>query len=190
MLNTIGCASGAAIETFSGRLVDITCILPSDCHIVDIAHSLSMQCRYNGHCRKFYSVAEHSCHVHDIIDESWRDSPHHRMMSLAALLHDASESLLCDIPRPLKPILTEYTALELQVQEAICERFGVDVDDELYRYIKDADNIALKTEAQYLMATCGEKWGMGKIEVGGFKVRCWKPKKARRQFLKRFAKWM
>lgn len=190
-LDTTGCYvnSPAAIETFTGRFVNVLEIEPESIAIADIAHSLSLQCRFNGHCARFESVAEHSCYVHDYVLECITGSTKVRLYALAALLHDASESYLCDIPRPLKPQLAEYAEIEHKVQAAIFERYGVSISDEQYVRIKSADNAVLKAEAQQLMATCGEQWGFGDVRAANIKIRCWSPTKAKRQFLKRFLRW-
>lgn len=58
----------------------------------DISHSLAHLCRFNGHTREFYSVAQHSCIVADLVPEEHK---------LAALLHDATEAYLGDMTRHL-----------------------------------------------------------------------------------------
>ena len=47
-------------QTKTGKLVDVQNPTPDIVDLEDIAHALSMTCRYAGHCREFYSVAEHS----------------------------------------------------------------------------------------------------------------------------------
>jgi 5'-deoxynucleotidase YfbR-like HD superfamily hydrolase len=84
--------------------------------IVDIAHALSMQCRYSGHTKRFYSVAEHSVHISNSV------SPEN---ALWGLLHDASEAYLVDIPRPLKPYLPQYKEAETRCMMAIAKRVGL-----------------------------------------------------------------
>ena len=54
---------GSWAQTFTGRQFFPLDPDPQDIDIVDIAHSLAMQCRYNGHTDRFYSVAEHCVHV-------------------------------------------------------------------------------------------------------------------------------
>lgn len=82
----------------------------------DIAHSLSLLCRFGGHCSRFYSVAEHSVHVARLC------SPE---VALWGLLHDASEAYVVDLPRPIKRQLPEYAEIEGLVQFAIAEHFGL-----------------------------------------------------------------
>lgn len=86
------------IITQSGWLVDPLNLRPGDVAIGDIAHSLSRQCRYNGHVVGFLSVARHSVWV---CDHLWRE---HADVTLArwGLLHDASEAYLGDMVRPMK----------------------------------------------------------------------------------------
>ncbi len=84
--------------------------------IEDIAHALSRQCRFAGHLPDFYSVASHSINCASMLN-----GPEAK---LAALLHDASEAYLVDIPRPIKPHLTNYKMLEDRLMELIAEKFG------------------------------------------------------------------
>lgn len=117
------------IRTYSGKYVNVFDLKPEDIDIVDIAHSLSLTCRWRGICKHFYSVAEHSIYVSDKVP---------REHKLAALLHDASEAYLGDIPRPVKQMLPDYLKLEQKVEKVIAERFG-------YQYpyhvlVKEADD--------------------------------------------------
>ena len=112
--------------------------------IEDIAHALSNLCRFNGHCDRFYSVAEHSFMVSRMVPEKYR---------LEALLHDASEAYLCDVPRPLKhlPEFARYREIETEVQAEILARFGIFETPESHAAIHEADNRMLATEARDLM---------------------------------------
>ena len=187
LLDTIGCARGAAIETFTGRLVDITCIKSSDINCLDIAHSLSQQCRFGGHSSEFMSVAEHSVNVMRYLQERFHND---RVLWLAGLLHDASEAYLVDVPRPVKHVLAEYASLERDVQTAIHERFGITVDTIAHDLIKEADNAVLKSEAESLMPSQGAKWGMESIPESGLWIACLPPKEAETLFLKAFVELM
>ena len=84
---------GDWIQTMSGVIFYPLDPRPEEIRIEDIAHALSHQCRFAGHCREFYSVAEHSVRVS-------RELPQEFM--LWGLLHDASEAYLVDLPRPIK----------------------------------------------------------------------------------------
>jgi 5'-deoxynucleotidase YfbR-like HD superfamily hydrolase len=108
--------------------------------IEDIAHSLSHQCRFNGHLPTFYSVAHHSILTAERVD------PEHK---LAALLHDASEAYLCDIPRPIKPHLTNYKEIEDKLMQVIAEKFGFGYP--LHSDVKQADEYMLIWEWHDLM---------------------------------------
>jgi 5'-deoxynucleotidase YfbR-like HD superfamily hydrolase len=176
MHDTTGCALGYQIETYTGRFVDITEIKPSDVNLLDVAHALSMSCRFNGHTSKFFSVAEHSVNVSWLVPKE---------MALAGLLHDGSEAFLCDIPRPIKPFLTNYYELEAKVQAAIYERFGVGAF--CHETLKEADNIALKAEAKALVKSGGKHWQMSHVAEHDVPINCWTPKRAKREFLNRFA---
>ena len=85
----------------------------------DIAHALSNQCRFSGHVRKFYSVAQHCVEVANLL----KVQPPH--IQLAGLLHDASEAYLVDLPKPLKRKMPDYVTVEKGMMEAISKRFGL-----------------------------------------------------------------
>lgn len=134
------------IQLASGRYFDYTRFGPEDIDITDIAHALSHLCRYTGHCRVFYSVAQHSTLVSTAVSHD---------IALEGLLHDASEAYLGDVNRPLKMLLPEYREIEQRVDAAIRMRFGLPLQES--PGVKEADNILLVTEARDLMP-----WGSGR----------------------------
>jgi 5'-deoxynucleotidase YfbR-like HD superfamily hydrolase len=100
--------------------------------IEDIAHALSMLCRYTGHVQRFYSVAEHSMLVTgEVATQLHKDATpglHHLNLLRWALLHDASEAYLGDVSRPLKwqPEMSRYRETEERVMRVIALRFGLE----------------------------------------------------------------
>lgn len=131
------------IRTFSGKLVDPIHLSVDDICIEDIAHALSNQCRFSGHVRKFYSVAEHSVRVMKKCS----------LDPLSALLHDASEAYLVDLPRPLKyhPSFAFYKLVEAHVSEMIEQKFNLLWTKEVSDEIHIADKRMLSTEMLGLM---------------------------------------
>ncbi len=143
------------IQTVSGKRVDLPTPKLDQIDINDIAYALSMKCRFNGQCKKFYSVAEHSIRV------SWLLPPG---LELAGLLHDANEAYLPDIPRPVKELIPQYKRVEEYMEEAINLKYGIELSDEDSRHIKCADNIMLATEARDLMGDT-DGWGLTEIPL-------------------------
>lgn len=145
------------IITRSGLKFDLAKPSADMISTADIAHSLSMQCRFNGHTSEFYSVAQHCCLVADLAPAEDQ---------LAALLHDATEAYVGDLVRPLKEGMREfyechslvslYDEVERKVWWAICRRFGLDT--ELPPSVKHADLVALATEKRDLMPSHPEPW--------------------------------
>lgn len=87
--------------------------------IADIAHSLSMLCRANGHFMTFYSVGQHS--INCMREAQARGySPR---LQLACLLHDASEAYLSDVTRPVKQELPQYKLIEEPLQNIIWNKW-------------------------------------------------------------------
>lgn len=154
--------------------------------IEEIAHSLSMLCRFGGHCSKFYSVAEHSLLVARIMDHLDLGDP------VEGLLHDGTESAMADICSPVKALLSEYKALERQFDQALRKQF--ELPEELSAGCKTADWVALALEAEQLMPTRGRDWympeGVRELSVS-FKAKCrpglflrgWIPAQAEASFL-------
>lgn len=145
------------IVTRSGRKFDLANPTADMVDTADLAHSLSMQCRFNGHTTSFYSVAQHCLLVAELVPEEHK---------LAALLHDATEAYVGDLVRPLKEGMRDfanshgdeclYDLTERRVWIAICQRF--DLDPHLPACVKQADLVALATEKRDLMPIHAEPW--------------------------------
>lgn len=140
---------GDWIQTFTGKQFWPLDPSEDEISIYDIAHSLSMQCRFNGHCNRFYSVAEHCVRV------SVECPPED---ALWGLLHDASEAYLSDIPRPLKRLteFVKYRESEFFLQSVIYARFGLRGPEPAV--VKRMDNVLLATEKRDLMSEPPEEW--------------------------------
>lgn len=112
----------SAILTNTGKWFDVLNPDPDLIDLQDIASALSNLCRYGGHCNCFYSVAEHSILVSRLVRER-TDGDH--VASLWALLHDASEAYVVDIPRPVKRQIPQYVAIEDTIQQAVAKKFNL-----------------------------------------------------------------
>ncbi len=131
---------GHWITTFTGKKFHYLNPLPEEIDIRDIAHALALTCRFGGHVRTFYSVAEHSIRVSDIVADEYK---------LVALLHDAHEAYLHDVPRPIKQDMIEYRSMADKIQWSIWDRYNITITN--LSPIKLADDILLATEARDLM---------------------------------------
>jgi hypothetical protein len=157
------------IQTYTGRAIYFDRPPRADeIDFNDIAVALSRTCRFNGHSRVFYSVAQHSCLV-----ALHQSDPE---LFLPALLHDAHEAYVGDVVTPLKNELSyavtlrsssgkEYTRernpirdLARQFDAAIGEAFGFDPALMRHRDVIEADARALATERRDLMADCPTAW--------------------------------
>lgn len=147
--------------------------------IEDIAHALSNLCRYGGHCDRFYSVAEHSVLLSRKV---WYDLG--SKQSLMALLHDAGEAYLVDMPRPIKQELSQYKELENKIQGAIHKKFGLEFP--IPDWMKVYDNRMLHTERLQTMKS-GISWFSDSLEPLDIELEYWNPEYAKTQFLNRFS---
>lgn len=148
--------TGDWIATYSGTKFFITDPHPDDVKIEDIAHALSLICRYGGHCREFYSVAQHSLLVHEVVGKQF---PGDHLLQLHALIHDATEAYLGDMVRPLKRSMDDYRRLEEHTEWVICQAFKIPTMTLAQRdIVKYADNVLLMTERRDLVNHCGHNW--------------------------------
>lgn len=133
------------IETYSG--IQFYPLEPEekDVNIIDIAHSLSHLCRYSGHCKFFYSVAQHSVNIYHLLKQSTNNP----VILMDGLLHDATEAYMVDLPKPLKEHMDEYSAYEERLQKVIYSYIGL--PKKISSEVKHADNIMLSHEAAILM---------------------------------------
>lgn len=141
---------GDWVGTNTGRVVRLDqCPQVDQITIEDIATGLSNVCRFNGQIKQWYSVAEHSIHVAELVPKEYK---------LQALLHDATEAYICDVPTPLKRMLgAQYAAVEERVADSIGAALKVDLLN-LPDCVKMADRIMLLSERDYLQEKPGD-WG-------------------------------
>jgi len=171
-----------SIHTVSGRWIDPLAPDPASIEIEDIAQALANQCRFGGHCRAFHSVAQHCALVADVSEERGASAAE----ALTALMHDASEAYLVDLPHPLKhrsPMGAPYRLAEARLEEAIRARFDLAPAG---ANLKEIDRAMLATERAAL-ASGGDPWPeLEGHEPLDLEIEPWDPPRARREFLARF----
>lgn len=159
----------------SGNLFDLA--FPESCeiHIDDIAHGLAHTCRYAGQCDGFYSVAEHSVHVSRVVTGS----------RLVALMHDAAEAFVGDMPSPLKRMLPEFEAIEIRIERAIFAGFSLPWPPP--QEVKRADYRVMAAELPVLMPPGTNLWlrDLGVVPAD-IKVMRLGPSQAKALFLERY----
>lgn len=179
-------AVSSLIYTYTGLSVDPLALREGDVVIYDIARALSMICRYNGHVRRFYSVAEHSLLV---AAEACYAREADNDLLLQALLHDASEAYLCDLVTPIKDRLAGYREAEVAVQQTIYRAFGLLPD--MLPVIKSIDTRLRIDEMLALQRrnpdVNGKLWGLPQT---GQHIQCLTPPEAEQAFLKQFEELM
>jgi 5'-deoxynucleotidase YfbR-like HD superfamily hydrolase len=136
---------GHNITTYSGKPFYPLDPRPDEIRLDDIAHSLSMQCRFNGATIKFYSVAEHCV----IMSKLFSDVD----LMREALMHDAAEAYLGDLVRPVKAHCPDWRAIDAKVDAACRDRFGL--PRIMSNEVKDMDLRMAVTERRDLLHNSG-----------------------------------
>jgi hypothetical protein len=167
------------LQTYTGR--KFTPLEPNieDINIFDIAHSLSNQCRFSGHCLRFYSVAEHCVHTAALVRPE---------LKLVALMHDAAEAYLVDLPTPIKRNMPLYAEAEKNLEIVIASKYGFPYP--IPQEVKMIDSSLLSDEREQNMAwtdTAPGLWG-NPTPAAGIRLNFWKPEQAKDEFLNIFFK--
>ena len=176
-------APGPYLQTVSGRWVNPFDPDPDQLDAKNIARALANQCRFGGHSRVFYSVAQHSVIVSELVEQRGGDAED----VFAALMHDASEAYLGDMPHPIKhrsPLGAAFKAAEEHLEEAIRDRFRIKAD---VPEIKRADRALLATERR---AFSNKDWHwpeLDGVEPLDLELEAWAPDAAARAFAARYA---
>ena len=152
-----------SIRTFTGIYFNVLEPTEEMINIEDIAHALSQICRFNGHLPNFYSVAQHSVICSGLVAKE---------KQLEALLHDASEAYLCDVPKPVKPLLTNYKETEDRIMTLIAKKYGFQWP--LSPEVHQVDSEMLQIEWDHLMLAKSED------------IKTYAPKVAKKMFLDKF----
>lgn len=171
------------IETFTGVRFQPLAPVHANIKIQDIAHALANQCRFSGHVRHRYSVAEHSVRVAELV-ESWGFLP---SVVLYGLLHDATEAFIVDLPTPLKahPTIGKgYRRAERRMMTAVRKRFGLRSREP--DCVKKADAVLLATEVRDLMANKPAHWRKLREAPLEGRIRPWAVDVAEAEFLRTF----
>ncbi len=170
-----GARRGDWMQTFTGVAFYPLDPRPEEADPADIAHALALTCRFGGHVRHFYSVAEHCVlmsHAVPAAHAAW------------ALLHDAAEAYMGDLIRPVKYAIPDYRAGEQRLMRVICARFGIGADCPVA--VKTADNQILRTERDALMTDPPRPWASTeRVDPLNVHIQCWPPAEAERRFLAR-----
>lgn len=170
---------GKFIQTYSGRMFWPMDPNVDDIFIEDISESLSKICRFGGHSRSFYSVAQHCVLGSYIVEEKTNSARE----ALAFLLHDASEAYVGDVVRPLKSMreFCFYVDIENRVQDVIERKFGISFSHPI---IHEIDNVMLATEHRDLMPSALD-WGPESVPLSDH-ISPWSYGLARTIYLNRF----
>jgi hypothetical protein len=169
---------GDFFVTIEGKKFYVLDPRPEDIDINDIATALSKKCRWGGHCSGFFSVAEHSVLCSYLVP---------RGMELSALLHDASEAYLPDLPSPIKdmPEFAIFSEAEDLIHEAVALKFNLHYLGS--PEVKAADMRSRQVERDQLIPFPRSLKNFANVEdLEGLVLRCLSCDEAATQFMARY----
>lgn len=168
------------IQTYTGKKFYPLNPKEEDICIKDIAWSLSNLCRFNGHSKYFYSVAEHSVYVAENVPEKY---------ALQGLLHDAAEAYIGDISGPIKPFF-KVDLIERHLMRCISLHFLMNDFCPLPDIVKKVDVALLADEAKQVMNPCDHLWPQLTEKPLGVDIKCYSPIQAFCLFMNHYKKMM
>ncbi|MEP2977997.1 MAG: hypothetical protein ABJO86_00840 [Lentilitoribacter sp.] len=174
-MNTMTHINGPTILLSSGVYFNYEQPHTSDFSIIDIAKGLSNTCRFGGQSPRYYSVAEHCVLMSRVVGHAF---------SFEALMHDAAEAFICDMPKPLKQLLPDYKVVEDRVEAAICERYNLPV--KISSSVKNMDIRMLAAEQTQVMGNSHDWAHTHGLEAAPVTIEFWEPLEAYAKFLERF----
>ena len=131
------------VRTYSGVYFKLKQPDCKDVYVIDIAVSLSRECRFLNATKQMYSVAEHSVWCALRAEEKYPNRP---KLAFEALLHDAHEYIWRDLASPIKAMLPGYSDLQMRTQMVINERYNIYIGLEDRKLIAEIDKEALEWE--------------------------------------------
>jgi len=161
------------IRTHSGKRFHILRPHVDEIDIVDIAHGLSLLCRFTGQTKAFLSLAQHCCTVSDLLPVD---------LQLVGLLHDSSECWISDLNAPTKSILPQYKEIEYNIERVVSRKYGLQFP--FPSQVKHCDMVALVSEFRWFMKR-NQDWKSFPFKPLP-KYEAWDSRRAEREFLKRF----
>lgn len=174
----------STFHTYVGKQFDILKPELDSVVLRDIAHSLSNTCRFNGHCARFYSVAEHSVHVSHLVPKE---------EALWGLMHDAAEAYTGDMISPMKSLecFAIFRAIERRIEATIFRRFGLLDKHDPYvgipASVSDADLKMVLTEGRVLCPASFEQWDLTTQQpIEHYQLACLPPHEAEQAFMERW----
>ena len=165
------------LRTQSGKDIDYANFTVSDVDLEDIAHGLSNTCRYGGQCSFFYSVAEHSILVSQVL----KNHPALSHLTKAALLHDAAEAYIVDLPTPLKALCPGYKLIESKVERVMSKAFP-SMQGVKHPAVKEADDLLYLIEREVLLPG---PWDESSKPLDFIEIQGLNPSEAKKAFLDR-----
>jgi len=162
---------------------------PEQIHIEDIANSLGMLCRYGGHVKNFYSVAEHCVLMADHVFK--RENS--QSLAFAVLMDDAPEAYLQDLIRPNKIRLAEYRVADNAFGKVIRNKYGIAHGGFLSEVVHQYDFRMLRTEMSQMLGEVFIQMHFPKIAkaeyLDGVELQYWRPHEARLKFTEAFYRY-